>query len=497
MLSLIQMLIYPFHLFAQCSGIELRGNIGSVIYNSFDSYEKIQRGEVFTDFITMQYLMPNGTSCQGWKLKVRALGNFTNGSASIAPQFVSIRFGKVAVGPPTAEQMGVSNESVALSTSDATLIHSKAAFVAPPTYFASHKFDMIVQGGSHLLVGSGTYSAILTFSFYDANDQLVSSTNVKASFNVLYSSSCAGLSLNAYTSYPHRFTTYEGLMAGATVTEGISIQYNTNGANCRGWTLKARLSGDFSNGSNNVAPQYFSLKFNRVSSGVPSASAIGVSNNPITLGTTDIVLINQSNASFNGWTEHKFDMMIQGGFHLLIPNGTYVSSLIFSVYNQSNELVATFSTPVTFLVYATLNSYTLVLQNSANQVSMAFNTVSDYTNGISVSKLRGLKVSGTNPYQVLVRTAGFNLRDGQGSNVIAVEAVNLEIKKFSHTADGINCFTKGLSVFDQVFVTNPLSDPSQKVVEFDMKYFTKPGDKRFSKPAGIYSTSVLFVAIPL
>lgn len=482
----------------QCSGLQFDNSyISTPIWNSFDTYEDIQSGESFIDFLTFQFSIPHNCTLPGWKLKVKALTNFTNGSTSIGAQYVALRFNRVTSGAPSAAAMGVSSNAVLLSTSEVTLINSNAAFVAPPDYSVAYKYDMLVLGGNHLLVGTGTYSAVLNFTLYNSSNQVVATKNLTASFNVVYSNSCTGIVLNSYTSNQYAFATYAQQMAGTTVTDAATIQYNTNGATCRGWTLKVRAAGNFINGGNAVPPQYFSLRFNRTNVGSPSGGAIGVSNNSVALSTSDVTLINQSAASFNGGTEQKFDMLIQGGNHLIVPNGTYTTSLTFSLYNQANQLISTTVASVSFQVNSTANSFTLVLQNSANQVDMLFGNISSYLNGVSVTKARGLKITGYGAYQVIVKTTGPSLVSSTSSNTIPVEAINLQTTKYTTTANGINCFNRSLSAVDQYIITNPLSDYTQQIVEYDLRYYTAPGDKRFSLPAGVFTTNILFVAIPM
>jgi hypothetical protein len=208
-------------------------------------------------------------------------------------------------------------------------------------------------------------------------------------------------------------------------------------------------------------------------------------------------MINPSNASFNGGTEHKFDMLIQGGNHLILPNGTYTSSLVFSLYNQANQLISTSNCNITFQVNSTTNSYTLLLQNSANQIDMNLSTPAAIISGVSVSKAQGLKVTGYSAYQVIVKTSNANLVSSTTTNTISVAAISLEVTKYTTTNPGITCFTRALSVTDQYFVTNPLSHYTQQVVEYNLRYFTAPGDSRFSGSSGTFTTNVLFVAIPM
>lgn len=311
--------------------------------------------------------------------------------------------------------------------------------------------------------------------------------------------SCAGATINSYFSNQPTFADYTQQMAGRTVSDAISVQYAPNQANCTGWSLKVRANGNFISGSNSVMPQYFALRFNRVAAGSPTAAQIGVTNNPIPLAYNDVSLIDQSDAGFTAYagTEHKFDMIMTGGNHLLVPNGIYTASLTLTLYNQNNEVVSTRIQDVSFQINSSSNSYTMVLQNSANVVDMVFNTLANYQSGISVTKLRGLKVTGYSGYQVLIKTSASNLGNNS-DQVIPVAAVSLQTTKDTNTKGAvINTFTRALSTADQIIVNNPVSHPSHQVVEYTLRYHTEPNDSRLSGKTGTFSTTIIFVAIPL
>ncbi len=480
----------------QCTGISLNGSASGPIWNSFDTYSDVLSGETFDEFITLTYNLDAPVNCPNWKIKVRALGNFSNGTTTINPQYVSIRFNRVHQGAPSAAAMGVSGTAVALSTSEVTLINSNAAFATPPTYYAAHKFDMLVAGGAHLLAGSGTYTATLRFTLYNSSNVAVSTKDIATSFNVVYSNTCSGVDLGGFFNNQYTFTTYAQQMAGATSTESITLQYNTHGATCRGWSLRVRAAGNFVNGANTVAPQFLSVKFNRVSSGSPTAAAIGVTNTPVALSLSDATVINSSGDSFNGNTDHKLDLVISGGLHLLVPNGSYTGGLIFTLYNAANQPISNVTINATFQVQSSANSFSLVLQNTADLVNMNFSAPGALASGISVSKARGMKIVGYGSHQVIVKTSGPNLTSTTSAYTIPVSAVSLEVTKYTTTNAGITCFTRSLSASDQIFITNPLSHHTQQDVEYNLRFFTAPGNPQFSGANGTFSTSVVFVAIP-
>jgi hypothetical protein len=140
------------------------------------------------------------------------------------------------------------------------------------------------------------------------------------------------------------------------------------------------------------------------------------------------------------------------------------------------------------------NSLTLELQNLANEINLDFNTLENYTNGVSVTKARGMRVVGYQPYQVMIKTSGLNLV-AANSTTIPVAAVNVQATKFTSSSGGISTFTRELSTVNQVIVTNPMVDNTQQVTEYDLRYYTAPNDSRLAGKTGVFNTTVLFVVV--
>jgi hypothetical protein len=458
----------------------------------------VQSGCTATNYINVQYqnFPATGLNLQaGWTLRVQANGDFSNGINTIPAQFVSVGFNSVEGGPSGVSGTG---NKVLSKTAAQNLITTSTALQSPPHYYFVHKLNMTLAGGSHLLAGPGTYTASLTLTLVAANGVIVSTNNnVQVSFIVNFSNTCSGAVLGSYFSNQPVFTDYAAQMAGRTVTDAISIQYAPNQAACTGWTLKVRANTNFINGSSSVPVQYVSMRFNRVASGSPSAAQIGVTNNIVPVSFTDATLINQSAAGFTPYagTEHKFDMIINGGNHLLIPNGTYTANLTFSLYNQANELVSSKTQDVSFQINSSSNAYTVLLQNSAHVVDMVFNTLASYETGVSVDKPRGLKVTGYSGYQILIKTSGPNLQNSN-DETIPVSVVNVQTTKHTNTPGNITTFTRALSASDQIIINNPLNNSAMQVVEYNLRYYTTPGDTRLSGKGGTFNTTVFFVAIP-
>ncbi|RZM24158.1 MAG: hypothetical protein EOO88_23795 [Pedobacter sp.] len=211
---------------------------------------------------------------------------------------------------------------------------------------------------------------------------------------------------------------------------------------------------------------------------------------------SDAIIINSSGDSFNNATEHKFDLVIAGGIHLLVPNGSYTGGIVFSLYNAANQLISTTTINATFQIQSSSNSFSLVLQNTADLVNISFSAPGALASGVSVSKARGMKIVGYGSHQVIVKTSGPNLTSNSSSYTIPVSAVNLEVTKYTTTNAGIAMYTRSLSAADQIFITNPLNHHTQQEVEYNLRFFTSPGNPVFSGANGTFSTSIVFVAIP-
>lgn len=456
---------------------------------AINTYAQTQSGGTTLKYLTVQTTLTGTNYAAGWTLSVRANGDFINGTSSVPSQYVSLKFNSAVSKKPT----GVSGSQVALTSSDAVLLNSTASL--NNIYYMAQDFDLTVQGGNQLLVPTtGTYSTTLTLTLKDNNGVVIATNSgVAISFTIGYSNSCSGLALTAgFTNGPN-FSTYASISSGATASQAISLQYTPNAANCTGWSLKVKANGNFTNGSSSVTPDHVSLQFNSVTSGSPSAAAIGISSNPVALSTSDVTLINNSNAPFQGYTAQAYDMIVQGGNYLLAgATGTYSCPLTFSVYNYSGQLVATANVTASFQIsYNNSSSYTVTVNNPT--VSFQFNTPAAYNNGVTVTDANGLSITGYASYEVIAKTTDANLTNG--SSTIPVSVIQLA-NSAPAGKTAITSTTINLSTADQVIITNPLPDYTYQTVQYNLQYSIAGGDSHlFSIPVGNYSTQLIFVVL--
>jgi hypothetical protein len=457
---------------------------------SVNTYAQVQAGVTTNSNLTVAFAMSGEDYAAGFTVKVRANDDFKNGTSTIPASYVSLKFRSASKGIN-----GLSGGQVPLTRTDANLVNS--AENLNNEHYMAQTFDLIIQGGNHLIVPlTGVYSTTVTISFYNNNGQLISSnSNIPLSFTMNFSNGCSGMVLSAASNVSYNFNTYAQLATGGTATNAIVTQYNPNGANCTGWSLKVRANGNFTNGSSSISPDHVSIKFNSVSQGSPSAAAIGVTNNPIQLSTNDVTLINPSNAPFSNYTSHTYDLVIEGGNYLsLAISGTYSCPITLSLYNQAGQLVSSSNTLISFqITYANSTNYTITLTDP--DVNMQYNTPADYAAGKSIIKTKGLKVVGINAYQVIVKTLDPYLKSG--TNQIPVSVVRLENMP-AVAKSGISTFPINLSSADQVIIRNLMPDNTYRTIEYDLKYVISGANTNISAAApGAYSTQVIYVVLPL
>ncbi len=497
---------------AQCTGITLNGYMCNPI-TTFTTYNEMMAGASNTSCIHLQYNVNSGTSCPGWKLKVRtSSASFTNGTANMPVQYASIQYNSSSGGPGAAAS-GMTTSAISLSTTEKTIVaNSPAAISAPPDFYFEQLFNFNIQGGNHLLLNSnGAYSVDLIFSLYNSSNVLVSTKTITATFQYNYSGpnlqdKCSDITLSGGINSPIvQYTTYSQLMAGSTASQAISLNYSlvSNSTNCPNWSVRVRaLNPAFTNGTSSIPVSYFSLRFNSVSSG-PSASDIGVSFNPVQLSTAEMPLITNSAARLvsppTTSAQHRYDVIIQGGAHLIQQNnGSFTNTLVFSLYDGSNQLVSSWTTPISIQIYYNASSSTVMLQNGADQASFIMNSPSAISSGQSISKPYGLKVTAYNNYQIFAQTTNANLVSSTTSSVLPVSVIQLE-STLSPPIAGVTCNTITLSNNNaQPLITNTNPAYPNQIVQYNLRYFINPNNAAIqAAPAATYTGILVFVSVPL
>jgi hypothetical protein len=454
-------------------------------------------GLTASNYITVEY-HGNNTPCNNWKLTVKAASsNFTNGTDNVPVQYISVRYN------------GTGGNTVALSSSEQPLIQNGGTISG---YYFTKKLDMLIQGGSQLAVSNGTYSANVIFYLRDNNGSLVSSWTGSINFQVNYQGPnlqdyCPDITLSGYGSYGYTFNTYAQLMAGATVTDAVSLSYQlvNNCSNCPDWKLTVKAASPyFSNGTDNIPVTNSALVFNRTEGTGPSGSAIGITSGSIPLSTSETTIINQSNARLQAPPDassftQKYDLAIQGGAYLIKPTtGPFTVDLIFTLYDGEGQLISTTTiTSVGFQNQYSGGGITLSLQNGGNAADFDFSTIANRANGISLVKNNALKITAYQDYKVYAQTISDDLVATTTSHTIPVSIIHLTAG-LSTPISGVTCNTIQLSSNNtQPLIDDTNTDYPHQTVEYNLTYFINGSDPNLlNVPAATYSGTLIFVAQP-
>jgi hypothetical protein len=320
-------------------------------------------------------------------------------------------------------------------------------------------------------------------------------------------SQCSRVTNGAYATSPIQFYTYAELMAGGTATRYLTVQIIMagNGISCGLWSLKVKASGDFSNGRSSVPLNHTAVRFNVVVGG-PSGEAIGVSRSPFPLSTSQVTIIEHSNAPISSdltnYFEIKYDLMIEGGAHLLVPNnGEYQTNLSFYLYAGDGSLISVASTPAKFQIYYAPNdNASLTLRNGATDVSLKFRNARDLENGVSDVYNSGMQVDAPYGHQVIVKASSNSLVTPGISYQMPISVINLTLSSAGGQGDGsgIVCYSVQLSTVSQVVVHNPVTDYRFQSERYTLRYSIEGGNDAVSRgPPGVYMASIVFAIVPL
>jgi hypothetical protein len=306
----------------KCSGIVLSAAMNNAY--DFNNYEQLATGGTAIQALNVQY--DTGTAnCNKWSLKIRANGNFTNGSSSIAPENVSLRFNRVAQGVPTAAAIGVSSNAVQLRTTDAMLItSSNGAFDG----YTHHQFDMIIQGGNYLAAAKpGIYTCPITLSLYNQDGELVSSANATLSFQFTYLNSVVNNLTVTFTDpdVNFQYNLPSDYVTGKSISKNKGLKIVTS----RSYQVIVKtLTPNLTSGAHTIPASVVQL------SNKPEFNLSGITSTPIELKHTDQVIIKNMMLDYNYHTTfYDLTYKISGNNNIVTsaPAGTYSNTVIFVV----------------------------------------------------------------------------------------------------------------------------------------------------------------------
>lgn len=242
---------------------------------------------------------------------------------------------------------------------------------------------------------------------------------------------------------------------------------------------------------------------------VPTIPQIGMPLTVFLQENQEVFLIPQSNAPLynqpprpNGYysLQLKYSLNVMGGSYL----GSYpswirfIAPVRFTAYDQYNNVIGTTDHNFQFQIGALSGTPTDVpemsLQFSAKAVngSLEFKSISDYTNGVSVTYSNGLIVKSNTLYQIKLRSLQGQFSSPAG-NFIPLETVKLNLTPVSGNTG--NVYPILLSASPQLIATG--GSTGNASVYYDIRYSTKANDERvINAKSEEYSTTLQYEIIP-
>lgn len=268
-------------------------------------------------------------------------------------------------------------------------------------------------------------------------------------------------------------------------TAAYSGQISFNPVATLGASIAVNASGaSLTSGSNTLPANLFTIQV----TGTTGLNTSGQTFTPVTLSTTSQTMYSSGLAlSLLGTVTFSLSYKLAGGVSLLVPAGTYTTSLTFTITRLGplgiNLGTATVSTTLTVIV---TNVQVLVIQNGGGTASLSYSSASSYTNGVSLTQTSALNAFSNTVYSVYVN-ASQNLKNG--INFIPIGNVTVT-PNANPAAAGITTSAVPLSLSMQKAVAATVPSLSQN---FDLLYATPAAGSAFlGMPAGTYTTVLTY-----
>lgn len=290
---------------------------------------------------------------------------------------------------------------------------------------------------------------------------------------------CSNYANNASTSFslPNEFINGKSFA----VTDQISV---CAGLALNSTTVEVSAAGNLTNGSYSIPLSKISFLITGVTGtglcGSGSASQITLSTSYQTAWSLACLLALGASPKLTP------TYTITGGSDLLLPSGTYSTTLNVHIIGRDILGLIVSNKTVTATLSVNINTTTqLTLDPSFGTTSLQFNSESAYKDGVSVPQSAALELFSTQDYHVTV-TAAQDLT--YSSSVIPVSNINLTPTAVG--GSGITTSTKSLSTATQTIISGTTGTLSQY---FNLRYYTDAANTAFlSIPSGTYTTTVTY-----
>ncbi len=315
---------------------------------------------------------------------------------------------------------------------------------------------------------------------------------------------CDGIYINSYIVTPISLRSVAEVRAGATAERYITVQINTTqSANCSNWSLGVRARDNWRSGNSVINLQNTSIRFNSTVGG-PTGREMGLTGAPYPLALNQTMIITRSTAAINTnlfpYFDIKYDLIINPASAAFYNNnnGDYSTILEFVLYDNSGRALSTSSVRAVFNIHHDANNSSIInLQNGASNIVLAFNTPSDFTNGIIDRKLDGLSINAFTPHQVIVKASGNRLMAPGVTQGIPVSAIQLSLSTSNNSQPSITCTPISLSENAKVVANNPMPNYGYQSVVYNLRFSIAGNNPNIvSAEPGVYSTNIIFILVP-
>lgn len=252
------------------------------------------------------------------------------------------------------------------------------------------------------------------------------------------------------------------------------------------WRMAIDVQQNFRNADGQEASlENFQIEFNNGTNPIESPVYQPVFLNPL----EELEILRSPEPLPNGKTKLNFDFRMMAGDHLLmLPNGTYETTIRFMVYEDGNpaEVISTEETFTFIIDYDANDTNQVLLQNNAHLFSFTYSQPGDYIGDYSEFRTRGLKVTTDVARDVLAKASNSFLVSP--TSEIPISVLDIYVQKDGVVIGGIS----ELTVADQVLFRTP----GDSMEEYDLEFVIPQGSIQENMAPGLYTGYVIFSIIP-
>ena len=290
-------LIFFAGLQSRLSAQNISASQGQGNFIQFSTYSELMAGAQSIGNVQVA-MSPSATQVRNWKLTVQVSAPISGNGTTLNAQYIALRFNQqLASNQTIANAIQAPLVPIPLNLAEVTLINSSAyPLQAPPDYFFTLRYDIIIQGGQHLVnLNNGGYNVPLIFRLYDGNGALRSTSTTVYNFNryfwgeVPQNASSIEVQANA-KNVVLNFTTMQNYQNGvsAMLTNGLNVSAAS------GYQVKVKSSSvNFTGTTQSTLP----VAAVRLESSAGNNASGNIQYSTVNLSQSEQTLINKPTAS--------------------------------------------------------------------------------------------------------------------------------------------------------------------------------------------------------